>query len=108
MLAEYERLLPGCAGRLLAMAETVATGRIENETRLTQAEVETAKHGQAFAFLLTLVAFVASIVFFAVSNIVAGIAFISFPVVMLVRSFLGHTRSEKREPPAEQQDPPNK
>jgi hypothetical protein len=54
--------------------------------RLATAEIESAKLGQSLAFTLTL--FVAAVVFFALGNRWAGVAFTSVPVAMLIRSFL--------------------
>lgn len=56
--------------------------------RLATAEIESAKLGQSLAFTLTLFAFVAAVVFFALGNRWAGVAFTSVPVAMLIRSFL--------------------
>lgn len=52
--------------------------------------------GLSLAFVATVIAFVASIVFFAQGNNVAGIAFLSVPVVMLIRSFI--QRSSNSDP----------
>lgn len=65
-----------------------ATGQIDIADSLAKAEIQTARQGLVLAFSLTIVAFAASITFFAVGNNVAGIAFLSVPVVMLIRSFL--------------------
>ena len=93
MLAQYEELLPGAAERILVMAEKAATGEIDTADRLATAEIEGARLGQSLAFALTLFAFIAAVTFFALGNIVAGVAFTSVPVVMLIRSFL-HRRPD--------------
>lgn len=80
--------MPGSAERILVMAEKAATGEIDTADRLASAEIEAAKLGQSLAFALTLFAFVAAVVFFAIGNRWAGVAFTSVPVVMLIRSFL--------------------
>lgn len=91
LFAQYEQILPGAAERILAMAETATTGEISLQRRLTDGELEAAKSGQGMAFFLTLVALVMACVFFALGNRWAGTAFVSFPVIMLIRSFI--TRS---------------
>lgn len=103
VFAQYESVVPGAAERILAMTEKVATGHIDNEAKLVAAEIETAKQGQAFALLLTLIAIIAAIVFFAIGNPLAGGVLLSFPVVMIVRSFLGQYGGAK-EPKDQQKE----
>lgn len=91
VLAQYDLLLPGAAERILAMAETVATGHIKTADKYAVAEIEQAKLGQLMAFSLTIVAFITAIVFFVLGKTWAGSAFISFPAIMLIRTFV--TRS---------------
>jgi uncharacterized membrane protein len=90
-LRQYEEILPGSAKKILKMAVKSVTGHIVIADKLTTAEIKAAKRGQDRALALTLIAFIASIVFFSLGNAVAGVAFISVPVVMLIRSFI--TRS---------------
>lgn len=94
-LDQYEKIVPGMAGRILSMTERSVTGKIDIEDKLASAEIETAKIGISVALGLTLLAFAASVVFFALSNRIAGLAFLSFPVAMLIRSFL--FRSDRNE-----------
>lgn len=95
-LYQYEQVQPGLAERIVAMAETAATGEIKTQDRLATAEIERAQSGQAMAFVLTLIAIGAAIYFFVVHNPIAGAAFLSFPVLMLVRSFLTGIGSDLR------------
>lgn len=95
IFAQYEAVLPGAADRILAMTEKVATGHIDNETKLISAEIESARTGLAIASVLTLIAMSAAIAFFAMGNALAGAAFISFPVVMMIRSFFNRSGSSK-------------
>jgi len=88
-LAQYNQVQDGLAERIVAMAETVATGDIKTRDKLATAEIERARSGQALAFLLTLIALGAAIWFFAVGNDIAGGVLLSVPVIMLIRSFLG-------------------
>jgi hypothetical protein len=71
----------------------VGTGEIDTADRLAIAEIEISRQGQALAFALTILALGAAIVFFAIHNVVAGVAFTSVPVVMLIRSFLRRSDS---------------
>jgi uncharacterized membrane protein len=100
VLGEYENIVPGSALRILAMAETVISGPVQNAAKLTDAEVEGSRRGLAFAMVLTSATFVVSVGFFILAVlgvgstaacITAGSVFLSVPVIMLVRSFI--TRS---------------
>jgi uncharacterized membrane protein len=99
-LGEYEKVVPGAAARILAMAEATISGPIQNTAKLTDAEIEASKRGLNFAIALTSVMSVASVLFFALAVagvgssaacITAGSVCLSIPVVMLVRAFI--TRS---------------
>jgi uncharacterized membrane protein len=99
-LAEYEKIIPGAAMRILSMAEVAISGPIQNTAKLTDAEIEASKRGLTFAITLTSIMSIASIIFFilAVAGagstaacITAGSVCLSVPVVMLVRAFI--TRS---------------
>jgi uncharacterized membrane protein len=99
-LAEYEKIVPGAAMRILSMAEAAISGPIQNTAKLTDAEIEASKRGLTFAIALTSVMSIASIVFFILAVvgvgstaacITAGSVCLSVPVVMLVRAFI--TRS---------------
>jgi hypothetical protein len=84
------------------MAETMATGEIKTRDKLAGAEIERAKTGQSLAFVLTIVALGAAIYVFAASDPIAGGALLSFPVIMLIRSFLTGIRAES--PPGRDED----
>lgn len=99
-LGEYERIVPGSAQRILAMTEKAISGPIDNDTKLTNAEIDASKRGLSFAIRLTSAMAFAAVAFFALgiagvgnltASITAGSVCLSVPVVMLVRSFI--TRS---------------
>lgn len=48
-LAEYEKIVPGAAARILAMAEVAISGPIQNTAKLTDAEIEASKRGLTFS-----------------------------------------------------------
>lgn len=112
VLYQYEQVQAGPADRIVSMAETVSTGAIKTRDKLADAEIERARTGQALAFLLTVIALAASIYFFAAHNPAAGAALLSFPVIMLIRSFLTSIRGESPgrrddDPVASPADPPS-
>jgi uncharacterized membrane protein len=99
-LGEYERLVPGSALRILAMTENLISGPIDNDTKLTDAEIDASNRGLSFAMRLTAAMALAAVVFFALgvagvgnvtASVTAGSVCLSVPVVMLIRSFI--TRS---------------
>jgi hypothetical protein len=82
------------------MAEKAISGPIDNETQLTNAEVDASKRGLSFAIKLTSTMAFAAVCFFALAvggvgntaaSLTAGSVCLSVPVVMLIRSFI--TRS---------------
>jgi uncharacterized membrane protein len=86
-LAAYAAILPDAPERMMRMAEAHTVDASARDDRLANAEIENAKSGLSYAFLLTLICVIAAIVFFAVRYPIAGYAFLSMPVVMLIRSF---------------------
>lgn len=95
MLREYNELIPGIAERIVCVFEKTATGQIDTSEKLATAEIEIARQGQALAFVLTVIALVASVYFFIRRDNVAGVAFLSVPVMMLIRSFIRPPGGEK-------------
>lgn len=84
-IAEYDHLVPGSAEKIIH-AQFIAPSQRQSD--LVQAEVDTSKRGQGWAIALALICVVASIVFFAVGNPIAGGAFLGLPLVVLIGSFL--------------------
>lgn len=76
------------------MAEEASTVQNQSLESATKAEVQIAKRGQAIALALTLLAFFTSVYFFVNDNALAGVIFVTIPLVLL-------TRSSPREPPAD-------
>lgn len=97
-LYQYEQVQPGLAERIVAMAETATTGEIKTREKLASAEIDQARVGQSLAFLLTIIALGAAIYFFVVHNATAGGLLLSFPVIMLIRSFLTGLRGDGGKP----------
>lgn len=100
VLADYERLLPGAALRILAMAETSVTGQIEADKKVVAAEIEASERGLTFAMRLTVLMTAASVVFYSLAvagvgsraaAVTAGSVFLSLPVIMLIRSFIARS-----------------
>jgi uncharacterized membrane protein len=93
-LAEYEQILEGAAERILKMAQEASAVQNESLKAATKAEVRQAWVSQVFAFLLTAATLITSGAFFANDNALAGIVFITIPLVVLAKS-------SSREPPVD-------
>lgn len=89
VLQEYEAIHAGLAERIVRMAEVESSGTHELDEARANAEIATAKQGQVAAIVLTGVALIASIYFFAVGDPIAGSVLFGLPIVMLVRALLG-------------------
>jgi len=87
-LAEYNDTIPGTAERILCMAEGAVACKVHIRTMLAGAELETAKTGLKIAFGLNLLSFAASVVSFALRHQLAGIAFVAFSMVTLIKSLI--------------------
>ena len=60
-LEQYEAVLPGCAERIVSMAEAQAAHRRALEPRVIEGNVAAERRGQVFAFTLALVALVGGV-----------------------------------------------
>ena len=60
-LARYEAVLPGCAERIVSMAEEQAAHRRTLESRVVTGNLAAERRGQVFAFTLALVALVGGV-----------------------------------------------
>jgi uncharacterized membrane protein len=54
MLAAYNQLFPGCAERILAMAESQSSHRQDLERAVVHGNIADARRGQNYAFILGL------------------------------------------------------
>lgn len=84
----YESVVPGAAERIIAMTEANSVGRLKLDEKIADAEIEASKQGLSLAFVLAFMCVVASIVFFAVGNVIAGSVFLGMPAAMLIKAFI--------------------
>lgn len=91
-LAEYEKVLPGSADRLIRAYESTTVDASKRDDAVTDATVWVQRNGAGWAFFLLLGCFVASVLFFVFGNEKAGAAFIGAPVLLgltsMVTSFI--------------------
>jgi uncharacterized membrane protein len=104
MLAGYEQVMPGLANRIVVIAEQAAAA----EVRETEAWAEDRRmligqrgRGQWMSVTLTLALILAAVVFFAVGNNTAGIAFLGGDVVLVGIALAGGVIDLPRKAPSE-------
>ncbi len=94
VLREYEAIVPGSAERIIRMAEADTTQKADTDRLLAEGEVDAEKQGIALAFVLALACIIASIVFFALGNEIAGAVLVGLPLMTVIGSFItGRSRS---------------
>jgi uncharacterized membrane protein len=84
-LAGYEAALPGAGERVLSMVEKSVAEQTRAAAMAVDSEVSSVKRSQYIAVLLVVLGIGASIVFFALGNMVAGIIYVTIPIVVLLR-----------------------
>jgi uncharacterized membrane protein len=88
VLAQFEEIVPGCAARIIDMAEHALTASGKTLDKVADAEIVTSKRGQWMAYSLAILAMAAGVYFFVVDKPWAGATFVGLPAVLLVTSFL--------------------
>lgn len=86
-LEAYDRIVPGGAERIFRAMERTIYGEESRRDRALTAAVRTSYIGQVVAALLAVGLVAVAVFFFFKGNNVAGVAFMSVPAVMLVRTF---------------------
>lgn len=92
MLERYDQVLPGCAERIVVIAENAAASQVVEGERLAddrQTLIAQRGRGQFLAFGLTSALIIAAAVFFALGNTTAGIAFLGSDVILVIIALLG-------------------
>lgn len=97
VLREYDEVLPGSAERILRAFESVTVDASARDDRITDVSIWVRKNGAGWAFFLLFVCVVASIVFFARGDTVAGGTLIGAPVVLGLVSMLTSFGKRQRD-----------
>lgn len=92
-LREYAELIPDAPERIMRMAEAETVDKSSRQDRLVDAEIQNAKSDRGSATFFLTVFFIASVVFFAVGNPIAGGCLLSIPVLGLIKT-MWPTRGE--------------
>ncbi|MGH2465482.1 MAG: DUF2335 domain-containing protein [Candidatus Limnocylindrales bacterium] len=94
MIAEYERVLPGSAHRIITMAENEQALRHEVTRNFVRTQSSMAKVGQRFAFLIAIAGLVACVALGLANQAVASIFIGTVDIVSLVALFIAGSRSQ--------------
>ena len=96
-LEQYEAVLPGCAERIVSMAEAQAAHRRALESRVIEGNVAAERRGQVFAFTLALVALVGGVWLIYQGNDAEGLTAIIGALAGLVGVFVYGRRKDAEE-----------
>ena len=97
MLAEYERIFPGCAERLVAMAESQLSHRQSLESTVVRGNVAAEKRGQWMAFVLALLVIASGVILVASGKNVEGLIAIIGTLVSLAGVFVYGRYQQNKE-----------
>ena len=107
MLAQYNTVFPGCAERIVKMAESQSEHRQRLEKSVIESNIKAEQRGQIFAFILGAIAIVGGIGLIGLGKDVQGLVAIIGALGSLVGIFIwGRWRKEKeRERNRQESDP---
>lgn len=100
-MAKYQALVPDAPERIFRMAEARTVDASKRMDRLVDAEIDQAKTDRAMAVVFLLVFTIASIVFFALDNDVAGGVLLGVPVLAVIKTMWTSPIGKSRTRPAE-------
>ena len=95
--AGYEKVLPGAADRILAMAEKQSEHRQSLEKAAVYSGVENSKRGQRFAFIIALVIIVSGVFLISIDKDTTGFIMVVGSIGSLIGVFIYGRRSEIKE-----------
>lgn len=94
-MREYQAILPDAPERLFAIHESQTISHSKRMDTLVEAEVREMESGRIAAVSLMVLCMIASTVFFAVGNPIAGGAFLSLPVLGFFKQLLPERASRQ-------------
>ncbi|WP_422757269.1 hypothetical protein [Paenarthrobacter sp. C1] len=105
-MAKFQALVPDAPERFFAIVESQTIAPSKRLDQLVAAQINEAVRGRQSAVALMVLCVGCAIVFFAVGNTVAGLAFLGLPVLGFLRELLPergskqihHRREEAKEP----------
>jgi uncharacterized membrane protein len=113
ILSEYEAVFPGCAERIVAMAERQSAHRHELERTHIRSNSLVERRGQIFAFLITGTAIAGGTYLISIGKDASGLTSIITALAALAGTFIygKHMEAKEREQkrrPFEQREPRGK
>lgn len=84
-MAKYQKMVPDAPERIFRMAESKTVDVSRRLDQLVDAEITQAKNDRAMATLFLLIFTIASIVFFALGNSIAGGIMLGIPVLGVIK-----------------------
>ncbi|MGI8784222.1 MAG: DUF2335 domain-containing protein [Acidobacteriota bacterium] len=106
-LAEYERVFPGCAERIVAMAEKQSAHRQDLERTVVRGNVNAERRGQICAFVLGAIAIGGGIYLIATGKDVQGLVAILGALGALAGVFVYGRRRQEKEREKKRQEVEN-
>lgn len=99
ILSEYEAVFPGCAERIVAMAERQSAHRQELERNHIGSSSLVERRGQIFAFLITGIAIAGGTYLISIGKDASGLTSIITALAALAATFIygKHIESKERE-----------
>jgi uncharacterized membrane protein len=97
MLIKYNEAFPGCAERIVAMAEAQSLHRQKLESTVVNGNVYSQKTGLWLGFILALIVISSGVWLVYTGRIEWGAGFISVPLIALVSVFVLGKRDQNRE-----------
>ena len=97
MMAQYERIMPGSADRIISMAEAQSSHRRELENRKLNSDIHNERLGQILAFVLALVGLVGGIWLTAIGKGLEGLTTFLATLAGLAAVFIYGRQSQTAE-----------
>jgi uncharacterized membrane protein len=88
IMAEWEKLLPGSADRILKMAEKQSAHRIAIEAKVVDSDVRRSDRGLVFGFIIALVMIIGGLITVGLGHDWAGVAVITGSLIGVVGLFV--------------------
>jgi uncharacterized membrane protein len=97
LLKSYNEAFPGCAERVVAMAERQSRHRQELERLVVEANCQAQRRGQYFAFILALIVITGGVYLLASGKSIEGFSAIILALASLVTTLIYGRREQAKE-----------
>lgn len=104
LLKQYNEVFPGCAERIVAMAESQSSHRQQVESKVIAGNVTSQTTGLWLGFILALIVILSGAWLVYTGHVAWGAAFAGFPLVSLVSVFVLGKRQQTKQLESHQGD----